>query len=512
MKKILFIMALAVFALFFSCKKKTTEEPKSQPKPDTGGLTADGTTSIEITRAEKFQSIDGFGFFGAQDVWWGSANDLFSDAWATAALTDLGVTIWRNEYYPPVTASQAQDATWDKQKPVVEGLLRIANQNKVPLKFIFTVWSPPASMKVQIVPKGQPNEGDPISGLPNTGGTKGADNEGITTDDHIAGTLDPAKYALFGNWLADGIQLYKNLGIDVYAISPQNEPLFRQPFNSSYYKPSRYAEMLKNAMPVVKARFPNVKIFGSENMLDLEAGDAKPYFYGASLMPDVQALNNLDIWAFHGYQEGITPTATSKLKNLWSTVNTTYTQPTGKPVWMTETSGYTENWLETSADKSGALDLALDIQSALIYGNASAWVWWQGSGYADSGVPMTQMGEYNLMSGTQKGKKYYASKHFYRFIRPGAKRVKLTFNETDKVLGSAFEHTSMGAFTIVLINTSDKNMKVNFLGANIPDEFDFYYSNATANCVKQEAKVKKTEVVLPKNSIVTLVNGSVVEQ
>jgi O-glycosyl hydrolase len=369
---------------------------------------------------------------------------------------------------------------------VVEGLVKIAAQYKVPLKFTFTVWSPPASMKVAM-----DANGEPISGTPNSGGTKGTGN--------AAGTLDPAQYTAFGNYLADGIQLYKDAGATIYAISPQNEPLFKQSFNSNYYKPARYSEMLKNVIPVVKAHFPGVKIFGAENMLEIEAEKDRQYFYSADLMKKPDALSNLDIWAYHGYLEGVSPTASSKLATLWNVIGTEYTRPSGKPVWMTETSGYGETWVK-AGNKPGALDLAIDIQSALIYGDASAWVWWQGSELAG-------LGEYNLMQGTTRGKKYFASKHFYRFIRPGARRVKLAFNSADGVMGSAFEHTVLNNFVVVLINSSAKSVKANLAGAAIPGEFDYYLSTALDECKKKDGKVNKADIILPAKSIVTLVNG-----
>jgi O-glycosyl hydrolase len=222
-------------------------------------------------------------------------------------------------------------------------------------------------------------------------------------------------------------------------------------------------------------------------------------------MKDPAALANLDIWAVHGYLEGVTPTATAKLKNLWEVMKTDYLNPSGKPVWMTETSGYFDDW-KRSDGKAGALDLAMDIQSALYYGTASAWVWWQGSGG-------DRIDQYSLMAGTQRNKKYYVSKHFYRFIRPGAKMVKLTFNASDQVFASAFEHTGMGAFTVVLINSSTKNLKVDLTGTNVPNDFDFYLttSDPAVNCRKSEAKVTKDNIVLPPSSVVTLVNGKVVE-
>ena len=51
---------------------------------------------------------------------------------------------------PAVGSVQQQDADWNKQRPVVRGLKAKADQYGVDLKFIFTVWSPPSSMKVAV--------------------------------------------------------------------------------------------------------------------------------------------------------------------------------------------------------------------------------------------------------------------------------------------------------------------------------------------------------------------------
>lgn len=476
--------------LLAGCSKKTSSITPAPPIPPTPPPSADVLSTATIDRSTKYQTIDGFGFFGAKGVWWDNAGNLYNDAWATQVITDLGITIWRNELFPPGTATVPQDADWAKQKPVVEGLAKIATANRVPLKFIFTVWSPPADLKCAVDANGVA-----LSGTPHPGGTKNG------------GTLDPAKYIQYGNYLADGIQMYKNSGIDVYAISPQNEPLFAQSFNSCAYRGISYANMVKNVVPVVKARYPNVKVFGSENMLEMEGGKDRQYFFNAALKNDANAISNIDVLAIHGYSDGVSPTASSGLATLWNTTKTEHAIPSGKPYWMTETSGYFDNWLGNSTQKSGAINLAMDIHSALYNGNAAAWVWWQGS--SNSGIS-----EYELMKSTeQKGKKYYVSKHFYRFIRPGAKMVKLTFDETVGVFASAYEHIAMGAFTVVLINNSDKQVKMNLAGADIPNEFDYYLTTAAAsdNCTKKATTVTKDNVVLPARSVVTLVNGKVIE-
>src|SRR5262245_49889476 len=111
--------------------------------------TAGATANFDVTidRTVRNQTIDGFGFFGAQNNWWSSAASLWSDAWGDQVISDLGITIWRNEYFPPSDSLNQQDANWAKQRPVVQGLKRKADQYGVNLKFIFTVGIMQSSMK-----------------------------------------------------------------------------------------------------------------------------------------------------------------------------------------------------------------------------------------------------------------------------------------------------------------------------------------------------------------------------
>lgn len=469
-----------------SCKKKKDDSSGTEQPPDSSIQ-----STVTINRSARYQTIDGFGFFGAKNVWWGNASTLYSDAWAKAVIEDLGITIWRTELYPPATATVSQDADFNKQKQTIEGLKKIADESRVPLKFIFSIWSPPADMKCAIT-----EQGIPIPGTPHPGGTKNG------------GTLDPSKYVDFGNWIADGIQEFKDLGVNVYGFSPQNEPLFSQFFNSCRYNPVNvYPSMLKNVIPVVKSRFPDVKVFGSENMLEMEGGKDRQYFYNANLKTDNEALSQIDLLAVHGYSDGVSPTGSAKLTNLWKTTRTEHMDPAGKPYWMTETSGYGENWLGNNTQASGAFNLAMDIHAALYHGNVSAWVWWQGS----SEDPIN---EFSLMRGeSTKGKKYYVSKHFYRFIRPGAKMVNVAYSEADNIFVSAYEHPVMNSFTVVLINNNDKKAVVKLEGTNLPADFDYFITSGlpTQNCTKASARVSKDKVELGPHSIVTLVNGNVFE-
>ena len=454
--------------------------------PGNGG----GSFDITINKSVPHQTIDGFGFFGAMDTWWSSPSALWSSAWGDQVISDLGITIWRNEYYPPADQYGGQDADWNKQLPVVRGLRDKASQYGVDLKFIATVWSPPSSMKVKV------ENNTRLIGTPHPFGTK------------QGGALDPTKYNLFANWLNDGIELYENEDIDLYAISPQNEPFFVQGFNSCWYKQEWYPEMLVNAIPTVRSAHPNVKIFGSEGMLEMEAADNNwQWFYHKQILDNAQAQNNVDILAVHGYRDGLSPTPGNLLGHLWENHRTHFAEPMNKPQWMTETSGYVDTWEESMWTDGqlypGAFSLSLDIMSGLNNGDLQGWVWWQGSENPGS---TSGIGIYALMNGLVKGKKYYVSKHFYRYIRPGAVRVTATSGNSN-VFVSAYQHPVQGTHTIVLANTSNTAQNITLGGSNLPSGFTIFRSSPTENCVNVGTYTTGNTLNLPARALVTLQAG-----
>lgn len=475
----LYLIAAASFVyLMTDCKDPSMTPVFSDPVPEKVVVNIDNTT--------KFQTIDGFGFFGAFDVWWGSK--MWDEAWGDKVISDLGVTIWRNEWFPPSTEGVKQDADWNKQKPVVKGLKASADKYGVTLKNIVTVWSPPADLKWQC-------------SLTWVGDVNATRSEGVVSTKN-GGTLDPNKYKEYAEWLKTCIKSYKDEGIDLYALSLQNEPFFRQSFNSCRYTAAWYCEMLRNVVPEIKATWPNVKIFGSENMLEMEGKDNNwPVFYHSAIKKDPLASVNLDILAVHGYSDGVAASTGSKLAVMWTNHLEQFSKPMNKPSWMTETSGYVDAWEKTGA-KPGALNLAMDICSGLIYGNMSGWVWWQGS-------ERGSIGEYNLMKGIEGGKKYYVSKHYYRYVRPGAVRIKCSSDDPE-IIVSAFEHKVKGTNTIIIINSGILDKSISLQGAGLPGEFSTYLTTSgSENCkfTGTATSASGNSFVIPAKSIITLQAG-----
>jgi glucuronoarabinoxylan endo-1,4-beta-xylanase len=448
------------------------------------------SATVHVDRATHHQTIEGFGFFGARDVWWSDRGKLVDPAWASLVIDDLGLTMWRNEYYPP---GSEQDADFGKQRSVALALRDRATASRVPLKTILSVWSAPAGMKCE-------SDRDAVhDGKSHPGGTKGG------------GAVCPSRRDAFAGWLIDGLKLYAGIGVDVYALSLQNEPLFRQSFNSGRYPQAAYAELLAAVGPKVRAAFPQVKFFGAENMLEIECGrdggEFDPWWYTGNLLAQPKALAQLGAFAVHGYSDGVAATPTSKVARLWTRYHAAVA-PVQRPIWMTETSGYVDSWeggINAKAEhRPGAFELAQAIFAALHYGKVSAWVWWQGS----SSEPGS---EFSLMQGTLVGRRYYASKHFYRFIRPGA-RMLATRSDDPEVLAAAFEHERIGNFVTVLLNLGHAEKSVALEGNHLPSVLDAHVTSATRILGSTGTAMRRDAIKLPARSLTTLISGSYLDQ
>lgn len=154
-------------------------------------------------------------------------------------------------------------------------------------------------------------------------------------------------------------------------------------------------------------------------------------------------------------------------------------------------------------DQSGALDLALAIQSALTDGDASACIWWQGSG--------EDVTEYTLMEYEEPGGKYYVSKQFYRYIRPGGERVKGDLSaQDDNLFVSAFKHEDRNIFTSVLINVGTRSIEATLEGEDLPDSYSYFITDRSDRD-KPNDDVTDGPVDVPPKSVVTLVSGDVYE-
>lgn len=467
--------------------KVLVSDGKSQPVEARIGVSTK-VSEISIDLSKKFQTMEGFGGFGAQDVYW-SGGPYTSPRFVNDMMNDLGVTIVRENFVPDIEIEN------DNNNPMVIDFSKLNLDKKVNEghatfnerlphykamkaagieKFIVSVWTPPSWMKWN-----------------NTFGNGTKDQNSAppytTSPNERTNQLKVENYQEFAEACIAYIKLVKmHADLDVYAFSIQNEPRFSQFYGSCVYN----GEALRDLMKVVGKRFQDeglkTKLFLPEDVgwFDGVQGLTLP------TINDPDARKYVGIVAVHGYAlDGIT--AGSLDAQTWQKMYN-WGAPHNIPLWMTETSGYDPNL-------SGAMKLSTAMYTALRFGNVSAWVFWTTStGGALNGYAL-------MTSNGLKGKTYFASKNFYRYIRPNAVRVGAE-SADNEVLPLAFNNN--GVVTVVLINRGNTNKTMKLSGANLPTQFKQFRTSDAEDC-KEVGTPKSTEAfILPPNSITTLFSGN----
>jgi glucuronoarabinoxylan endo-1,4-beta-xylanase len=306
-------------------------------------------------------------------------------------------------------------------------------------------------------------------------------------DGQCGGKLNPDLYEEYVEYLVAYIKIIKQqCGIDVYALSPQNEPLFEQrTFESCVYTPEELATLVKLFGQRLQEENIATKIFAPEHM---GSYDWERDFFEYLLIKEPATRQFMYAFAVHSYLDGVAPDYGSA--EGWQKMYMG-AQQYGKQLWMTETSGYQQDW-------DGAMSLASSIYLALKFGKVSAWVYWQ---LSESGPS-----EYALMNGGEPTPLYHISKQFYRFIRPGAVHLESAVNDNN-VLPLLFTQASEKSYTIVLINRSNMNKSIYIPGTVANRDFETFRSARTLASSYVRQVYSNGTVYLPAQSITTLYAG-----
>jgi O-glycosyl hydrolase len=444
------ILALACFALGAGCRASARAEV-----PDRDVVTVDLGT--------RFQTIEGLGGFGPKKLWWDKPPH-FDEQYLDRIVGDLGTSVLRTQLYwdlepanddgdprhlDVTKLSFGPDSDNGKQLPFLRALAARG------VKLIASVWTPPVWMKL--------NPDDRLAPF---------------CHGQCGGRLDPGKRDEFAEYLAAYVKLLKQkAGVDLYALSFANEPLFAQGFESCVYTEPDYARTLE----VVGARFRaerlGTKLFGPEHMGSFKWNKA----FFERLLDDPEAARYLDIYAVHSYIDGVR--ADYGTADGWTRM-AERVAAAGKPLWMTETSGYDGSWAK-------AFETARALHLALRHGHVAGWVYWY---YAD-----------NLFTKGEPNPLFYALASYYRFIRPGATQVESRASDAN-VLVTAFQRGA--SLTLVLINNAarESRLALRITGGALPAPVTGYRTSEHERFVKL-GRVDPAAIVLPGTSITTLVAG-----
>lgn len=277
------------------------------------------------------------------------------------------------------------------------------------VRFMSTVWSPPAWMK--------------------------------TNNSTIGGYLKTDKYQAYAEYLAKYVKGYKeHHNIDIYAVSVQNEPEMTVPYSSCYWSGDQFRDFLKNNL---KPTFAAQNI-GAKVILGEQGHWAEDFL--VPTLRDPVATAAFDIGASHAYQ--------IKSGNLVGIAGAK------KRLWQTEVSNMGDN----DSSINDGLKWAKLLHAHVAQNDANAWFYWWGASYK------TTKGESLICIDTNQGtwftnKRLYTLGNYARFIRPGYVRIATT-NPVEGVYLSSYKDPITNRFVTVAINdnNSDKAVQLKFKG------------------------------------------------
>lgn len=236
--------------------------------------------------------------------------------------------------------------------------------------------------------------------------------------DTTAKRLKHDMYADYAAYLNEFDAFMKENGVNLYAISVQNEPDYAHDW--TWWSADEIVRFMKDYAGTINNR--------------VMAPESFSYVKGMSdkLLNDPEALANMDILGAHTYgtQYSDFPYPLFEQKGA------------GKELWMTEV--YYPNSSQDSADRfPEALDVAEHMYNAMVEGNFQAYVWWYIRRHYG---PIKEDGTIS--------KRGYMMAHYSKFIRPGYERVDATKNPEPQVFVSAYKGDNKAVVVAVNKNTS----------------------------------------------------------
>ncbi len=365
------------------------------------------------------QTIHGF---GGADSWMPTStvspavNALFG-----TGNNQIGLSIFRIRIDPSSTSAGSQ---WDAELTNAKDAMAAGSN----VSIIATPWTPPSTWKINI-----PNPANPVA----------------------EGSLDPNNYANYANYLASYVSYAAGKGVNLYAISMQNEPDANVTYESCVWTPAEMDAWL--------AQLP-AGLFGTTKLIMPESENFNTSFSDPALS-DPNAVGNIGIIGGHLY--GTTASAYPAALTA------------GKELWMTE------HFLSPSGAQpaiADALAAAKEIHDSMTVGQYNAYVWWWAIDW-NPGTGTTNTG----LVDTSSNPNYYgwAMAQFSRFVRPGYLRVDAAYT-TPNVYVSAYSGNGHSVIVAINMGSSDViqpfTIKNQAITALLP-----YQTTATVTVAQQSA-------------------------
>lgn len=269
------------------------------------------------------------------------------------------------------------------------------------------------------------------------------------TDGHV----NPIYYNEYAKYFVKFIESFKNYGINIYSVSPQNEPLNGANCASTVMPWQEEADFVKELAGVLKSNGLSTKIYVWDHNYDYGTEDQNDYpiklynkigndFYGADLVAGA---------AYHWYGGpnselddiyGKAPT-----KDLIFTEGTHFKGETLSATLMGDVKGTSLDCIHWHCSSVLVWNMMLDNQFGP---NLS------GGCTSCTGAVTIDNGNYKTL---QYNSLYYSITHMSSVVRPGAVHIHSTENFADGLSCEAFINPD-GSYAIVLVNQNSSDMTV----------------------------------------------------
>ncbi|KAA3634652.1 MAG: cellulose-binding protein [Bacteroidetes bacterium] len=360
---------------------------KDDPIPNPVAAPLTSTIDLETT----YQTIAGFG--GANRMW-GTQFLKPEDAPTAFGMgpNQLGLSIFR-----------VRIASNPDEWPLI--LESVTQAQNFGVKILASPWSPPAALK--------------------------------NNNSEIGGYLLPENYEAFKDHINDFVAYMNQNGIDIYAISIQNEPDIQVSYESCDWSSNQMIDFIVNYGHLIN----NTKIAAPESF------KFDPW-YTNPFLQNSECRNNLDIVAGHIYGSGLGafPLAEEHNKEIWMTeyLLNLNTGNAGATPWASH---------EESTKWNESMNMLETIHEAMEF-NWNAYIWW----YLQRYYSFLGDGTENTVNGDML-KRGYAFSHYSKYIRPGFIRVGQSTNKENNLMITAY--SSQDQIVAVIINPEDTDL-INF--------------------------------------------------
>lgn len=255
-------------------------------------------------------------------------------------------------------------------------------------------------------------------------------------------------YGAYAQHLNDFYEFMKANGVDLYAVSVQNEPDYASDW--TWWTSSEMVRFLQE-----NAGSIGTKVIAPESFQYVKS-------MSDPILDDAQALANMDILGAH----------------LYGTAYQDFPYPLfeqkggGKELWMTEV--YYPNSTDSADLWPQALDVGEHIHHAMVDAGFQAYVWWY---IRRSYGPMREDGQISKRGANMA--------HFSKFVRPGHVRIDVASNPQSNVYTSAYRGEN-SEIVVIAINKGTSAVSQAFtLEGNTSSSVSSWVTDASRNVAPQ---------------------------